>query len=146
MLYYHNPVRLNKKAEPFMLTAGWQRIKNWLRTDTHVLIWPDQEAMVNVSFHQAGFPHTLLSQHHYFSIHTHCAHSNWVRKSPGQDHSREQEGRHDLKCWHDWENVKEKPEILRMKNALSVYSNLCNDTGINVKLSVTQRFIFPFLT
>lgn len=80
---------------PFIQAAGREGISNGLihsTADTHVLVRADQEAMMNVSLHQAGLPHTLLSQHHHFGIHTHCTHSNWVWKSPGQDHSREQEG------------------------------------------------------
>lgn len=51
--------------------------------DTHVLVRANQEAMMNVSLHQTGLPHALLSQHHHFGIHTHCTHSKWVWKRPG---------------------------------------------------------------
>lgn len=37
-----------------------------------------QEAVVNVSLHQAGFAHTLLSQHHHFGIHTDRTHPDPV--------------------------------------------------------------------
>lgn len=60
--------------------------------DTHVLIGADQEAVVNVSLHQAGLPHALLSQHDNFGIHTDGIHSNWEQKSPGTEISREAGG------------------------------------------------------
>lgn len=60
-------------------------------TGTHVLVRSDQEAVVDVSLHQTGFTHALLSQHHYFGIHPH--HGHWVcEQKPGQDHCREQVG------------------------------------------------------
>lgn len=66
------------------LRGGWA-VKTLLFTavgtksaDTHVLIRADQEPMVNVSLHQAGLPHTLLSQHYNFGIHTDGTHHNWV--------------------------------------------------------------------
>lgn len=37
-----------------------------------------QEAVVDVSLHQAGFAHTLLSQHHHFGVHTDRAHPDPV--------------------------------------------------------------------
>lgn len=50
-----------------------------------VLVRSDQEAVVDVSLHQTGFTHALLSQHHYFGIHPH--HGHWVcEQKPGQDH------------------------------------------------------------
>lgn len=48
--------------------------------DTHVLIRAHQEAVMDVSLHQAGFAHTLLSQHHHFGIHTDGTHRDWVWK------------------------------------------------------------------
>lgn len=57
--------------------------------DTHVLIRADQEPMMNVSLYEAGLPHTLLSQHYNFGIHTDGTHSNWVRKSPGIEINRD---------------------------------------------------------
>ena len=47
--------------------------------DTHVLVRAHQEAVMNVSFHQAGLSHTLLSQHHHFGVHTDGTHSNGGR-------------------------------------------------------------------
>lgn len=84
----------NTKMMPFIQAAGKSRHGNWCRAaDTHVLVWADQEPMMNVSLHQAGLPNTLLSQHHHFGIHTHGAHSirEWRRsRGKGQPHSKQQ--------------------------------------------------------
>lgn len=44
--------------------------------------------MMNVSLHEAGLPHALLSQHYNFGIHTDGTHSNWVWKSPRTEINR----------------------------------------------------------
>lgn len=59
--------------------------------DTHVLVRADQEAMVDVSLHQAGLPHALLSEHHHFGIHTHRTHVNW--RVEGKDRRRAQQSK-----------------------------------------------------
>lgn len=51
------------------------------RLTTHVLVRSDQEAVVDVTLHQTGFTHALLSQHHYFGIHSHHGHSACVSKN-----------------------------------------------------------------
>lgn len=47
--------------------------------DTHVLIWSDEEAMMNISLDQAGFTHTLLPEHDHLGIDAHCCHGLCVR-------------------------------------------------------------------
>lgn len=82
---------------PFIQAAGSEGISNrrhgnWSgAADTHVLVRADQEAVMNVSLHQAGLPHTLLSQHHHFGIHTHRTHSKLGLDEP-RTRQREQDG------------------------------------------------------
>lgn len=61
---------------------SWVRRGRWSGpADTHVLVRADQEAVVNVSLHQARLPYALLPQHHHLGVHTHGAHGDAVRRS-----------------------------------------------------------------
>lgn len=45
------------------------------RGHAYVLIGSNEEAVVDISLHQAGLAHVLLPQHYYFDIHTLPTHS-----------------------------------------------------------------------
>lgn len=133
-LYYHNLPGAKHKNNAFH-PSGWQRGKSatsrhghWSgAADTHVLVRADQEAVMNVSLHQTGLPHTLLSQHHHFGVHAHCTHSKRVWKSPGRDRSRanRREGGVDLQgrsvCC-----VRKRQDTQQMKSYIlfGIYENL----------------------
>lgn len=91
------PPGIKIKMMPFIEAAGREGISNgstWKiknkAADTHVLVWADQEAMMNVSLHQAGLSNALLSQHHHFSIHAHRTHSNKSLEKPKKSKTRPQ--------------------------------------------------------
>lgn len=46
---------------------------------------------MDISLYKAGLPHTLLSQHYNFGIHSDGTHGHWVWKSPGSEITREAE-------------------------------------------------------
>lgn len=47
----------------------------WAEGHAYVLIGSNEEAVVDISLHQAGLAHILLPQHYYFDIHTLPTHS-----------------------------------------------------------------------
>jgi len=53
--------------------------------DTHVLVGPDEEAVVDVSLHQARLADTLLAQHDHFGVDPHRTHPGlvWTGLGPG---------------------------------------------------------------
>lgn len=58
-----------------ILSAYLQQNLKWRScVESYVLIGSDQEAVMDVSLHQAGLAHALLAQHHHLGIHAHAAH------------------------------------------------------------------------